>query len=99
LTACTGANHEFIHQFYEFRYLDLVYPDKNITTLFYFPQEMKNVFRTFQQKPIFVKFHTIPPEKVEAIDTHYLAISLIQVGYISKNFKLNIEATRMFEPF
>ena len=31
--------------------------------------------------------------------TYYPAISLIQVGYISKNFELNFEATRKFEHF
>jgi len=99
LTACIGANPELIHKFYEFGYLDLAYPDKTLTGLSYFPQEMKNVLRTFHQKPIFVKFHTMPPEKDEVTDTHYLVISLIQVGYISKNFELNIDATHKFEPF
>ena len=60
---------------------------------------MKNILKTFHQKPIFIKFHTIPPEKHEATGTHYPPISLIQVGYISENFELNIEATRKFEPF
>jgi len=99
LTACTGANLELVHQFYEFGYLDLVYFDKNLTELSYFPQKMKNVLRTFHKIPIFVKFHTIPLEKVEATGTHYLATSLIQVGYISENFELNIEAARKFELF
>ena len=99
MTTCTVANPELIHEFYEFQNLDLVYLDKNLTELSYFPQEIKNVLRTFQQKPLFVKFYTIPPEKDEATSTHYLAISLIQLGYISENFELNIEATRKFEPF
>ena len=60
---------------------------------------MKSALKTFHQKPIFVKFHTIPPEKDEASGIQYLTISLIQVRYITKNFKLNIEATRKFEPF
>ena len=99
LTACTRVNLKLIHQLYEFRYLDHVDPDKNLTELSYFPQEMKNILKTFHQKPIFIKFHTIPPEKHEATGTHYPPISLIQVGYISENFELNIEATRKFEPF
>jgi len=51
------------------------------------------------QKPIFVKFHTVPLEKDKASGIQYPAISLIQVGYITENFELNIEATRKFEPF
>lgn len=98
LTACTGANPELIHRFYEFGYLDMVYPDKNLTELSYFSLEMKSALKTFQ-KPIFVKFHTIPPEKDEVSGVQYPAISLIQVGYITENFELNIEATRKFEPF
>ena len=43
LTACTGANPKLIYQFYEFRYLDLIYSDSNLTELSYFPKEMKNV--------------------------------------------------------
>ena len=66
LTACTRANPELIYRFYEFRYLDIVYPDKNLTELSYFPLEMKSALKTFHQKPIFVKFHTIPPKKDEA---------------------------------
>jgi len=61
MTACTGANPELIYRFYEFEYLDLFYSGRNLTKLSYFPKEMKNVFRTFHQKAIFVKFHTIPP--------------------------------------
>ena len=99
MTACIGANPKLMHQFYEFGYLDLVYLDKSLTKLFYFPQEMKNVLRTFNQKPIFVKLRTIHPEKDEASGTHYPAISLIQVGYLSKYFKLNIETTWKFDPF
>jgi len=60
---------------------------------------MKSTLKTFHQRPIFVKFHTIPPDKDGAFDTQYPAISLIQVGYITENFELNIEATRAFEPF
>jgi len=79
LTACTGANPELIYQFYAFRYLDVVYPDKNLTELSYFPPEMKSILKIFRQKPIFVKFHTIPPEKDATSSTQYPAISLIQV--------------------
>ena len=50
LTICTGANSELIHQLYKFRYLILVYLDKNLTKVSYFPQEMKNVLRTFHPK-------------------------------------------------
>jgi len=50
-------------------------------------------------KPIFVKFHTIPPEKDAASGTQYPPISLIQVGYVTENFELNIEVTRKFESF
>jgi len=99
LTACIGANPKLIYRFYEFRYLDIVYPDINLTELFYFPPEMKSTLKTFHQKPIFVKFHTIPPQKDEASSTQYSTISLIQAGYIMENFELNIEATRKFEPF
>ena len=31
--------------------------------------------------------------------SHYPATSLVQVGYISENFEINIEATRKFEHF
>jgi len=89
LTACTGANPELIYRFYEFGYLDVVYPDKNLTELSYFPPEMKSTLKTFYQRPIFVKFHTIAPEKDMASDTQYPAISSIQVGYITENFELN----------
>jgi len=60
---------------------------------------MKNVLRTFHEKLIFVKFHTILLEKDEMIGIHYPVISLIQLGYISENFELNIEATCKFESF
>ena len=60
---------------------------------------MKSALKNFHQKPIFVKFHTIPPEKDEASDIQYPAISLIQVVYITENLEPNIEATRKFEPF
>jgi len=99
LTACTGANPELIYWFYEFGYLDIVYLDKNLIELSYFLPEMKSALKTFHQKLIFVKFHTIPPEKDEASDIQYPAIGLIQVGYIMENFELNIEATRKFDPF
>jgi len=75
LTTYTGANPELIHQFYEFGYLDLIYRDKNLTEFSYFPQEVKNILRTFHEKPILEKFHTIPPKKDEAFGTHYLVIS------------------------
>ena len=60
---------------------------------------MKSILKTFRQKPIFVKFHTIPPEKDATSGTQYPAISLIQVRCVTENFELNIEATRKFEPF
>ena len=60
---------------------------------------MKSILKTFRQKPIFVKFHTIPPKKDATTGTQYPAISLIKVGYITENFELNIKATRKFEPF
>ena len=60
---------------------------------------MKDVLESFHQKLIFVKFHTISPEKDEETGTYYPKVSLIQVGYISKNFELNIEVARKFEPF
>jgi len=99
LITCTRANPKLIHLFHEFGYLDLVYPDKNLTKLSYFPEEKKNGFRSFYQKPIFVKFHTILLEKDEAIGIHYPAINLIEVGYISENFELNIEPTHKCSPF
>ena len=99
LIVCTRANPEFIYRFYEFEYLDIVYPNKNLTELSYFPPEMKSALKTFHQKPMFVKFHTISPEKDKSSGIQYPAISLIQVGYTTKNFKLNIEARRKIEPF
>ena len=60
---------------------------------------MKDTFKSFQQKPIFVKFHTIPPKKDEETNTIYPRISLIQVGYIFEHFELNINAAKKFEPF
>jgi len=99
LTAYTGINSKLIYRFYEFGYLDIVYPDNNLTELSYFPSKMKSAIKTFHQKRIFVKFHTIPLEKDEASAIQYPAISLIPVGYIMDNFELNIEATRKFEPF
>jgi len=99
LTTYTRANLELIYQLYEFGYLDIVYPDKNLIELYYFPPYMKSALKNFHQKPIFVKFYTIPPKKDEASGIQYPVISLIQVGYITKNFELNIEATCKFEPF
>jgi len=98
LVTYTGANHEVIYRFYEFGYFDVVYPDKNLTELSYFPLEKKNTVETFHKKSIFVKFHTMPLEKDEATGNQYRIISLIQVEYIMENFELNIEATRN-EPF
>jgi len=60
---------------------------------------MKSALTTFHQKPIFVKFHIILPEKDEAPSIQYPAVSLIQVEYITNNFELNVEATRKFKPF
>jgi len=67
LTAYTGANSELVYQFYKFEYLDIIYPDKNITELFYFRHEMENVLRTFHQKSILVKFLTSPREKMKRL--------------------------------
>ena len=47
---------------------------QNLTELSYFPPEMKSTLKNFHQKPIFVKFHTIP-EKDEAPGTQYPAIT------------------------
>ena len=99
LTACTGANPELICRFYEFGYLDIVYPDKNLTELILFSYRDEKSLKTFHKNPIFVKFHTIPPEKDEVSSIQYHTISLIQVGYITKHFELNIEPMRKFEPF
>jgi len=99
LIACIRANPELIHQFNELDILILFIWTKNLTELSYFPLEMKDVLKPFHHNPIFVKFHTIPLEKDEVTSTHYPTISLIQVKYISENFKFNIEATRKFEPF
>jgi len=60
---------------------------------------MKSALKTFHQKPIFVKFHTIPLEKDETSAIQYPTISLIQVEYITENFELNIEATQSLNPF
>ena len=98
LIACIRANPELIHQFNELDILILFIWTKNLTELSYFPLEMKDVLKPFHHNPIFVKFHTIPLEKDEVTSTHYPTISLIQVKYISENFKFNIEATRKFEP-
>ena len=83
LTAYTGVNPETIYQGYEFRYFDVIYPDRTITELFNFPSEIVQVLKCFKQGPIFVKFHTIPLEKDEETGIPYPRISIIQVGYIS----------------
>ena len=44
-----------------------------------------------------MKFHTIPPEKDFEIGIIYPRISIIQVGYVSENFQLNIEASKKFD--
>ena len=99
LTACTGANPEIIYQFYEFGYLDLVCSDFELTELSKFPTEIIYVLKTFKQGHIFVKFHTIHPEKDEDTGKLYPRISIIQVGYISEHFQLNIDAPKKFDPF
>lgn len=58
-----------------------------------------HIRKTFKEGPIFVKFHTIPLEKDEETDKRYPRISIIQVGYISEHFQLNIKASKQFEPF
>ena len=64
-----------------------------------FPSEIIQCLKIFSQVPIFENFHTILPEKDEETGILYPEISLIQVGYISEWFELNIEATRKFKPF
>ena len=46
-----------------------------------------------------MKFHTIPPEKDKETNVIYSSISIIEMGYISEHFQLNIEATKNFESF
>ena len=95
LTACIGAKPETIYQFYEFGYLDLVYPNPKITQLSSFPSEIIQVLKTFKQGFIFV----IPPEKDEKTSIIYSRISIIQVGHVFEQFQLNIEATSKFDLF
>ena len=55
------------------------------------------VVKSFKQVPIFVKLHTIPPEKDEEIGMPYPKINIIEVGYISEHFQLNIDAFKKFD--
>ena len=64
-----------------------------------FLSEIVQTLKTFNQGPIFVKFSTIQLEKDEETGFLYPEISSIQFGYISKQFELNIEAIKKFEPF
>ena len=53
--------------------------------------------KTFKKWYIFVKFHTIPSEKDPETGIIYPTLSIIQVGYISAHFQLNIEASKNFD--
>ena len=64
-----------------------------------FSSDIVHTLKTFNPWTTFVKFYTIPPEKDEETGFLYPEDSLIQVGYISERFELNIEAIRKFEPF
>jgi len=64
-----------------------------------FLPEIVQTLKIFNQRPIFVKLHSILLKKDEETGFLYLEISLIQVGYISGRFELNIEAIRKFELF
>jgi len=68
-----------IYQFYEFGYLDLVYPHSKLIELSEFPTEIIQVLGSFKQGPIFVKFHTIPPKKDEETNILYPVISIIHL--------------------
>ena len=96
LTACTWAKPATIYQFYEFGYIDLIYPDHKLIELSHFRTEIIKTLKTLQQGPIFVKFHIIPFEKDIETGIIYPWISIFQVGYIPKNFQLNIEASKKF---
>ena len=99
VTACSGSHLDINYQLYQFRYLDLPYLGCKLTEIPRFSLEIVPTLKTFNQWPIFVKFHTIPPAKDKEISFLYPQISLIQVSYISERFKLNIEAIRKFKSF
>ena len=86
-----------IYQFYEFGHIDLISLDPKLTELLHFQTEIIQTLKTFKQGPIFVEFHTIPPEKDVEIGIIYPSSSIIRIGYISENFQLNIEASK-FDP-
>lgn len=77
--------------------MNLVYPNFKLTKLSLFPSDIIQTLKNFKQCLIFVKFHTIPPEKDEETWIIYRGISLIQIGYISGSFQLNIEITKKFD--
>jgi len=64
-----------------------------------FSLEIIQTLENFNQRPIFGNFHSIPPKRDEDTDILYSEISLIQVGFISERFELNIKACKKFEPF
>lgn len=85
VTACTGSNPSTIYQFYKYGYMDMIYPDHKLTKLSLFPADIIHTLKTLKQGPIFLNFHTIPPEKDDETGKIYQCISLIYSGYISGN--------------
>ena len=77
--------------------MDIVYLDFKLTELSLFPSDIIQTLKTLKQGPIFVKFHTIPPEEDRETRNIYQDVSLIQTGYISGNHQLNIESTKKFD--
>ena len=76
--------------------MELVY--FKLTELSLFPSDIIQTLKNFKQGPIFVKFHTIPPEKDEEIGTTYRGISLIKICYISETFNLTLKLQKSLIP-
>ena len=77
--------------------MDIVYLDFKLTELSLFPSDIIQTLKTFKYRSIFVKFHTIPPEKDVITGKIYHGISLIQTGYIPDNHQINIDTTKKFD--
>ena len=55
----------------------MIYLNLKLTELSLFPSDIVQTLKTLNQGPIFIKFHTIPPEKDDKTGKIYHGISLI----------------------
>ena len=49
VTVCTGSNPFAIHQFHEYGYLDMVYPDSRLIELFLFALKILETLKSFRK--------------------------------------------------